>query len=101
MFLIDEALVIKRGGHPDQLSRSTPSLDRYRIQALVKLLQSGQLSADQSAAAFRALGKKCRIYGQGCLKRGKAEEGDYYWGLPERVALRRTSNIQRPTSNVE
>jgi GT2 family glycosyltransferase len=88
VFLIAEPLVIKRGGHPDQLSRSTPALDRYRIQALVKLLRSGDLSTKQSSAAFRELQKKCRIYGQGCLKRGKNEEGEFYLRLPERVALR-------------
>ncbi|MBI5582840.1 MAG: glycosyltransferase [Deltaproteobacteria bacterium] len=86
VFLIEEALVIKRGGHADQLSRSTPALDRYRIQALIKLLQSDELSAGQSAAAFRELERKCRIYGQGCLKRGKTEEGEYYLGLPGRLA---------------
>jgi glycosyltransferase involved in cell wall biosynthesis len=85
VFLIDEALVVKRGGHPDQLSRSTPFLDRYRIQALVKLLRSGELSATQAAAALRELEKKCRIYGQGCLKRGKTEEGKYYLETPERL----------------
>jgi glycosyltransferase involved in cell wall biosynthesis len=85
VFLIEEPLVIKRGGHADQLSRSTPSLDRYRIQSLVKLLQSGELSASQSAAAFRELERKCQIYGQGCLKRGKREEGEYYLELPGRV----------------
>jgi glycosyltransferase involved in cell wall biosynthesis len=85
VFLINRPLVIKRGGHADQLSRSTPALDRYRIQALVKLLPSGDLSAGQSAAAMRELERKCRIYGQGCLKRGKKEEGTYYLGLPKKM----------------
>ncbi|MFQ5852436.1 MAG: glycosyltransferase, partial [Candidatus Binatia bacterium] len=39
--LIPEPLVIKRGGHGDQLSRSTWGLDRFRILALEKLLRSG------------------------------------------------------------
>ena len=86
VFLIEQALVVKRGGHPDQLSRSLPTLDRYRIQALVKLLESGALSAGQFAAALQELKRKCRIYGQGCLKRGRVEEGDYYLGLPERIS---------------
>jgi glycosyltransferase involved in cell wall biosynthesis len=85
VYLIDEALVIKRGGHPDQLSRSVPALDRYRIQALVKLLQSGELSGRQFEAAFGALERKCRIYGQGCLKRGRVEEGKRYLDLPQRM----------------
>jgi glycosyltransferase involved in cell wall biosynthesis len=89
VYLIDEALVIKRGGHPDQLSRSVPALDRYRIQALVKLLQSGELSGRQFEAAFGELERKCRIYGQGCLKRGRVEEGKDYLELPKRMKRKR------------
>ena len=36
--LVDEPLVIKRGGHRDQLSGQW-GLDRFRIRALVKLVQ--------------------------------------------------------------
>ncbi|MBA4393605.1 MAG: glycosyl transferase [Desulfobacca sp.] len=75
IYLINQPMVIKRGGHPDQLSRMTPALDRFRIQALIKLLHSGTLTARQYTKAFQELETKCRIYGQGCLKRGKAEEG--------------------------
>ena len=39
--LVPQALVVKRGGHADQLSRSIWGMDRYRIAALYKLLQSG------------------------------------------------------------
>ncbi len=39
--LIPEALVVKRGGHADQLSRSTWGMDRYRVRALQKLLRPG------------------------------------------------------------
>jgi glycosyltransferase involved in cell wall biosynthesis len=84
VFLIEEPLVVKRGGHPDQLSRCLPSLDRYRIQSLGKLLDAGQLTPGQYALAWRELNRKCRIYGQGCLKRGKIEEGQAYLGLPAR-----------------
>jgi hypothetical protein len=83
--LLDEPLVVKRGGHPDQLSRTTPALDRLRIRSLVKLLRSGQLTEAQYTAAFQELETKCRIYGQGCLKRGREEEGREYLELPERV----------------
>ncbi len=36
--LLDEPLVTRRGGHPDQTSATTPALDRFRILALTKLL---------------------------------------------------------------
>jgi len=84
VFLIEEPLVVKRGGHPDQLSRCLPSLDRYRIQSLGKLLDSGLLSPHQYGLAWQELNRKCRIYGHGCLKRGKVEEGQAYLSLPAR-----------------
>ena len=37
--LIDTPLIVKTGGHPDQLSAS-PSLDKYRIAAILKILRS-------------------------------------------------------------
>jgi glycosyltransferase involved in cell wall biosynthesis len=84
VFLIEEPLVVKRGGHPDQLSRCLPSLDRYRIRSLEKVLASGLLSPRQYDLAWRELERKCRIYGQGSLKRGKIEEGQFYLSLPAR-----------------
>ena len=77
IFLIDEPLVIKRGGHDDQLS-SNPGLDKYRIQSIKKLLESGTLSRDQRKAAITVLQKKCEIYASGCKKRGRLEEMAYY-----------------------
>ena len=81
--LIETPLVIKRGGHPDQLS-GRHSHDRFRIRALTKILESDLLSAGQHAMALRALEKKCRIYAQGCLKRGRVEEADNTLRLPQR-----------------
>jgi glycosyltransferase involved in cell wall biosynthesis len=82
VFLIEQPLVVKRGGHPDQLSRTIPALDRFRIQALVNILNSGRLTVAQYDQAFQELETKCRIYGQGCLKRARLEEGNYYLHLP-------------------
>lgn len=83
VYLIDRPLVVKRGGHADQLSRTTPTLDCYRIRALIKLLTSGCLTPTQFLQAHQELTVKCCIYGQGCLKRGKLDEGNYYLGLPD------------------
>jgi len=80
--LIDRALTVKEGGSPDQLSRSHKGMDRYRIRAIVKLMKSGLLGRKQTLAALRELSLKCRIYGEGCLKRGRREEGEYYLKLP-------------------
>jgi hypothetical protein len=72
-----EPLIIKRGGHPDQLSRQW-GLDRFRIQALRKILQEPLLPPDYREAAERTLRQKCAIYAQGCEKRGKLAEAREY-----------------------
>jgi glycosyltransferase involved in cell wall biosynthesis len=87
VYLVDEPLVIKRGGHHDQQSRRVPALDRLRIRSLCKALETGCLSAAQYNAARAELEKKCRIYGAGCRKRGKVEEALYFLCLPERYTL--------------
>lgn len=72
--LVDEALVVKHGGHSDQLSRRVPALDRYRIRALEKILDSGSLEVEQQQAAAATLLEKARIYAAGAAKRGRDEE---------------------------
>ena len=75
--LVPEPLVIKRGGHADQLSRQW-GLDRFRIRALMKLLQGPDLPDAHRRAAANTLKEKCVIYAQGCVKRGKADEARFY-----------------------
>ena len=82
VFLIDTPLIVKRGGHADQLS-AAPGLDRYRIASIQKLLDGNQLTANQRAAATAVLREKCAIYAAGCVKRGKTEEAEYYRELAE------------------
>jgi glycosyltransferase involved in cell wall biosynthesis len=78
--LIETPLIVKRGGHADQLSRLA-ELDKYRIQAIVKILNQGCLSTSQQSAARAMLAEKCRIYAQGCRKRGKLDEAEHYQAL--------------------
>jgi len=83
--LIRDPLVIKRGGHEDQLSRSIPGLDRWRIRALEKILRSGRLTAAQARQALSVLAEKCRVYAGGCIKRGKLDEAQHFASLAGRV----------------
>ncbi|MCF8088706.1 MAG: glycosyltransferase [Desulfotignum sp.] len=83
--LIDAALTVKFGGHADQLSMRH-SQDRFRIEAILNLVRSGSLSDDQKKAAKSVLKEKCRIYGNGCAKRGKKEEARTYLALYRRLA---------------
>ena len=82
VWLIPEPLIIKEGGAPDQLSRSIEGMDRYRIRSIARLIKSACLSERQTQAALKELRLKCRVYGNGCLRRGKKEEGEYYLNLP-------------------
>ncbi len=86
--LIDDALVVKRGGHDDQLSRQH-SLDRYRIQSLAKIISSEGISDDQALAAAAMLRKKCRIYAAGCRKHGRIKEAKAYEMLAEQDRAQR------------
>lgn len=83
--LIREDLVIKEGGSPDQLSVRFKGMDRFRIISLLKLIKSGVLDERQLGAALEELTLKCRIYGNGCLKRGRVNEGLFYLDLPGRA----------------
>jgi len=82
----DKDLVVKEGGHADQLSRRFTGMDSFRIRAIVRLIGSGILSSGQMRQAMEELSIKCRIYGEGCIKRGREKEGDFYISLPERLA---------------
>jgi glycosyltransferase involved in cell wall biosynthesis len=84
--LVDEPLVIKRGGHPDQLSAQW-GIDRFRIQALVKLLAEPDLPGPYARAARRTLAAKCAIYAQGCAKRGRHAEAARYGNLGRAATL--------------
>jgi GT2 family glycosyltransferase len=80
-YLIPQFLVIKRGGHPDQLSRNSLCLDKWRIKAIKKLLDSNTLNLKQYKIAIKELCVKCQIYACGCLKRGKTIEASYYFSI--------------------
>lgn len=94
---IEEKLVIKYGGHADQLSRTVENLDKYRIEALAKILKSGNLNQENSKLAYQELQKKCKIYGEGCLKRGKTEEGQKFLKLPTVIANRCQTVVKQST----
>jgi glycosyltransferase involved in cell wall biosynthesis len=71
--LLPELLVVKRGGHADQLSRSTWGFDRFRVRALKKLLDEG-LAGERRNWAIDALARKARILAAGARKRGRESE---------------------------
>jgi glycosyltransferase involved in cell wall biosynthesis len=84
---VEEPLVVKYGGHEDQLSRRFWGMDRFRIHALEKILLGGTLDEAQRLAATEALVEKIDVYVAGARKRGKKDEVEMYerkreaWGF--------------------
>lgn len=74
---LPQRLVIKRGGHADQLSSRIPLLDRYRIKALEKALATS-LPAAHRRAVLEQLVAKCRIVAQGAKKRRHTDRWTCY-----------------------
>jgi glycosyltransferase involved in cell wall biosynthesis len=72
---LTEALVVKYGGHDDQLSRALPAMDRFRIFAILKGLHQGTFSGltlegqDREELAKAELRRKVRILSKGSQKR--------------------------------
>jgi glycosyltransferase involved in cell wall biosynthesis len=75
--LLPEPLVIRRSGHPGQLSATVAAVDRFRVLSLLKLLRRNDLRRDQREAVCDALIEKCRIYGNGAARRGNWKEADW------------------------
>jgi hypothetical protein len=76
---------IKDGGRDDQLSRiHRVGMDRFRISSILKVLESGELNTEQEKLARQELVRKATIYGQGCLKHRRKEEGVHYLELAEK-----------------
>jgi glycosyltransferase involved in cell wall biosynthesis len=79
--LIPDKLVVKTGGHPDQLSQKYWGMDRFRVKALEKLINGFQLNAGQRMAAVEKLIEKLIILKIGAKKRGEFEQVKSYNNL--------------------
>jgi glycosyltransferase involved in cell wall biosynthesis len=88
IYLINKFMLVKEGGHSDQLSSMLKGMDRYRIKSMIKLLESDCLNESQTRAVQEEMERKCGIYGNGCIKHGRSEEGDFFLRLPEKIKLK-------------
>lgn len=71
---LEEELMVKYGGHEDQLSRAHYAMDRFRVKALNRILEENAPLTDQEReTARRTLVKKARIVHDGALRRGNSE----------------------------
>ena len=67
---IDETLIIKYGGHEDQLSRVKDGIESHRIKVLEKLIMQ-KFTSGQRNAMLKMLIEKLTIFSIGAQKRGK------------------------------
>jgi GT2 family glycosyltransferase len=91
---IDEKLIVKQGGHEDQLSTKYWGMDRFRVYALEKLLREPSLNGEKRDLVLKTLIQKCGILIQGFSKRGKADEAERYRALVDHYS--RQENPDRP-----
>ncbi len=89
---VDEQLLIKHAGEPNQLSMTTTAIDRYRVKALEKILDNPRLSDAYRAAARLVLIEKSNILSNGFLKRGKPAEAKLY----DELARKHSIHISTP-----
>jgi len=98
IWLIDRPLIVKRGGHADQLSRRFWGMDRFRVAALARLLGEGHLAESQRSAATQVLAEKCAILATGARRRGRYDEAARYHALA--VACEQgTVGVAHPTQS--
>jgi glycosyltransferase involved in cell wall biosynthesis len=70
VFYQEEKLIIKYGGHEDQLSQAYYAMDRFRVYSLDKLLGAmPELEAEKREAARDMLMRKAKIVHKGAKKR--------------------------------
>ncbi len=82
---IEQPLITKRGGHPDQLSHKYPQIEGFRIEGLRRVILRCPLSDSQRQAAMEELRRKCEIFARGCQKRGRHDEAERYLRLPREL----------------
>ena len=86
VLLIDEPLIEKHGGFDDQLSAQW-GLDRWRIQALEKILGEDHLEFKERELVKEQLALKCEVFAKGLQKHGKASEAKSYLSLSSKYSV--------------
>ncbi len=82
--LIEKPLTVKEGGREDQVSfLFRVGMDRLRIVSILNLLKEKRLLKKQMKMALEELERKCLVYGKGCLKHKKRDEGWMFLKIAE------------------
>lgn len=78
VWLIDRPLVVRRGGHADQLSRRYWGMDRFRVASLLRLLTRHDLARPRRELIRTVVAEKCTILAAGAARRGRHDEAERY-----------------------
>lgn len=75
---IDEKLIVKYGGHDDQLSKRYWGMDRFRVYSIIKLLKNraGGMKPVYIDIAIQSAIRKCGILHSGAVKRNNLALAD-------------------------
>ncbi len=84
VLFIDERLIVKRGGHADQLS-STWGRDAYRVRSLLRISKSSSLSKEKRLIALKDALRRISILIRGYRKNGRDLVAFYYERLERDV----------------
>jgi glycosyltransferase involved in cell wall biosynthesis len=91
VLFLEQALIIKYGGHDDQLSQQYWGMDRFRIRALAKILETEVLNEDDRKATVKMILEKISLFLKGAIKHDnnqycyefKSLQQKYSAGLPD------------------
>lgn len=84
---IEEPIIIKYGGHDDQLSAKYKAMDFWRVKAMDEIFSDRVLSQEDSIELIAVLLKKCEILKQGYLKHQNLENLPFIEALIEKYSL--------------
>ena len=87
IFFINNKLIVKRGGHSDQLSQRSWGNDRYRVIALEKLLSEPYTTPEERKIILDEMKRKCQILYKGFLKRRNEIEARQYEEIMRRYGV--------------
>jgi hypothetical protein len=75
---ISTPLIIKYGGHLDQLSKKYEAMDKYRIISMLKLFYNKKLADNKKKILRDTIIKKSNILLKGAIKRKKYDDVKIY-----------------------
>ena len=75
---IDVPLIIKYGGHSNQLSRKYTAMDKFRVISMLKFYNNNNLINEKKDTLKKIILKKSNILLNGALKRKKKKDVEIY-----------------------